>query len=92
MCQLNAVMEREGTQETLMEGVTGLEVTQQGIILRTYFEEPMTVAHASIKRIDFLGALWCWRQIFPMKPDAKELCWIESVARWVLPSRRRGAL
>ncbi|MCI5122416.1 MAG: CooT family nickel-binding protein [Candidatus Electrothrix sp. AUS4] len=55
MCQLNAVMEREGKQETLMEGVTGLEVTPQGIILRTYFEEPMTIAHASIKRIDFLG-------------------------------------
>jgi hypothetical protein len=48
-------MEREGKQETLMEGVTGLEVTELGIILRTYFEEPMTVGHASIKSIDFLG-------------------------------------
>ncbi|CAK8720215.1 MAG: CooT family nickel-binding protein [Candidatus Electrothrix sp. AW2] len=55
MCQLNVVMEREGEQETLMEAVTGLEVTGQGIILRTYFEEPMTVDNASIKRIDFLG-------------------------------------
>jgi len=48
-------MESEGKQETLMEGVTGLEVTELGIVLRTYFEEPMTVAQASIKRIDFLG-------------------------------------
>ncbi len=55
MCQLNVVMEREGKQETLMEGVTGLEVTEQGIILRTYFEEPMTVGYASIRSIDFLG-------------------------------------
>ena len=55
MCQLNVVMEREGKQETLMEGVTGLEVTELGIILRTYFEEPMTVNQASIKSIDFLG-------------------------------------
>lgn len=55
MCQLNVVMEREGRQETLMEGVTGLEVTELGIILRTYFEEPMTVGQASIKSIDFLG-------------------------------------
>jgi predicted RNA-binding protein len=55
MCQLNVVMEREGKQETLMEGVTGLEVTELGIVLRTYFEEPMTVNQASIKRIDFLG-------------------------------------
>ena len=55
MCQLNVVMEREGERETLMEGVTGLEVTDQGIILRTYFEDPMTVGNAFIKRIDFLG-------------------------------------
>ncbi len=55
MCQLNVVMEREEGRETLMEGVTGLEVTEQGIVLRTYFEEPMTVGHASIKSIDFLG-------------------------------------
>jgi len=55
MCQLNVVMEREGERETLMEGVTGLEVTDQGIILRTYFEAPLTVGNAFIKRIDFLG-------------------------------------
>lgn len=55
MCQLNVVMEQEGNQETLMEAVTGLEVTEQGIVLRTYFEEPMTVGNAFIKRIDFLG-------------------------------------
>jgi predicted RNA-binding protein len=55
MCQLNVVMEREGKQETLMEAVTGLEVTEQGIVLRTYFEEPMTVSNASIKSIDFIG-------------------------------------
>ncbi|MCI5207626.1 MAG: CooT family nickel-binding protein [Candidatus Electrothrix sp. ATG2] len=55
MCQLNVVMEREGKQETLMEAVTGLEVTEQGIVLRTYFEEPLTVDNASIKSIDFLG-------------------------------------
>jgi predicted RNA-binding protein len=55
MCQLNVVMEREGKQETLMEAVTGLEVTEQGIVLRTYFEEPMTVGNASVKSIDFIG-------------------------------------
>ena len=55
MCQLNVVMEREGKQETLMEAVTGLEVTERGIVLRTYFEDPMTVGNAFIKRIDFLG-------------------------------------
>lgn len=55
MCQLNVVMEQEGNQKTLMEAVTGLEVTERGIVLRTYFEEPMTIGNAFIKRIDFLG-------------------------------------
>ena len=55
MCQLNVVMEREGKQEILMEAITGLEVTEQGVVLRTYFEEPMTIGNASIKSIDFIG-------------------------------------
>jgi predicted RNA-binding protein len=38
-----------------MEAVTGLEVTEQGIVLRTYFEEPMTIGNASVKSIDFIG-------------------------------------
>ena len=55
MCQLNVVVEQEGKQETVMEAVTGLEVTEKGIILRTYFEEPMTISDAHIRSIDFLG-------------------------------------
>ncbi|MCW5211086.1 CooT family nickel-binding protein [Desulfobulbus sp. N3] len=42
MCQLNVVMEREGKQETLMEAITGLEVTEQGVVLRTYFDASTT--------------------------------------------------
>ncbi len=55
MCQLNAVVEREGIRETVLESVTALEVTEDGVILSTYFEEPMTVAGVSVKSIDFLG-------------------------------------
>ncbi len=55
MCQISAIMERDGREETLMEGVTALEVTDDGILLSTFFEEPKLVAGAVIRRIDFLG-------------------------------------
>ncbi|NOQ46683.1 MAG: CooT family nickel-binding protein [Desulfobulbaceae bacterium] len=55
MCQISAVVEREGKQETIMEAVTGLEVTEKGVILTTFFEEPKVVPDVVIRRIDFLG-------------------------------------
>ncbi len=55
MCQLNAVVEEEGGRETIMEGVTALEVVADGVVLSTYFEEPLTVPGVRIRRIDFLG-------------------------------------
>lgn len=55
MCQLKAVVERAGRRETVMESVTGLEVTPDGVILSTYFEEPLTVRGVRISTIDFLG-------------------------------------
>lgn len=55
MCQINVVVEREGNQEPVMESVTGLEVTMDGIILSTFFEEPLVVPDVRIKSIDFLG-------------------------------------
>ena len=55
MCQLNVVVERGQNRETVMESVTGLEVTAEGIILTTFFEEPLTVSGVHVKSIDFLG-------------------------------------
>ena len=55
MCQLNVVVEREGSRETVLEAVTGLEVTVDGIVLSTFFEEPLVVAGVHVQRIDFLG-------------------------------------
>ena len=55
MCQLNVVVEREGNRETVLESVTGLEVTDDGIVLTTFFEEPLLVANVKVKSIDFLG-------------------------------------
>jgi len=55
MCQLNVVVEREGSRETVLESVTGLEVTADGIVLSTFFEEPLVIPDVHIQSIDFLG-------------------------------------
>jgi predicted RNA-binding protein len=55
VCQINVVVEREGNREPVMESVTGLEVTEDGVVLSTFFEEPLTVRGVHIASIDFLG-------------------------------------
>ena len=55
MCQINVVVEREGNREPVMESVTGLEITADGIVLSTFFEEPLDIPDVHIKSIDFLG-------------------------------------
>jgi len=55
MCQISAVVERNGEQETVMESVTALEVIDNGVVLSTFFEEPKTIANVVIEKIDFLG-------------------------------------
>lgn len=55
MCQLKAVMERQGRRETVMESVTSVDVTADGVILSTYFEEPLTLRGAWIRSVDLLN-------------------------------------
>jgi predicted RNA-binding protein len=55
MCQISVVFEENGEQQKVMDNVTGLDVTPEGIVLATFFEEPKTVTGAAISRIDFLG-------------------------------------
>ncbi len=59
MCQISVVVEQEGKDgnEKVMEGVSSLEVTEAGIVLTALFEEPVVVADAYIKKIDFQGGL-----------------------------------
>ena len=38
-----------------MESVTGLKTTANGIVLSTFFEEPLVIPNVYIKSIDFLG-------------------------------------
>ncbi len=55
MCQISAVVERDGAQETVMEAVTSLEVVENGVVLSTFFEEPKIISDVVIEKIDFLG-------------------------------------
>ena len=55
MCQMNVVLEHDGEQEKIMENVTHLAVTNEGVLVSTFFEEPKLVKSAWVKNIDFLA-------------------------------------
>ena len=55
MCQISVIVNHDGEQEKVMDNVTGLEVTPEGVVLTTFFEEPLSVPDAVISSIDFLG-------------------------------------
>lgn len=55
MCQISVVVAGDGGEDKLMDNVTSLEVTPDGVVLSTFFEEPKTVPDVVITRIDFLG-------------------------------------
>jgi predicted RNA-binding protein len=57
MCQMNVVLEHDGEQEKIMDNVTHLEVTGEGVLVSTLFEEPKMVKSAWVKNIDFQGGL-----------------------------------
>ena len=52
---MNVVLEKDGEQEKVMENVTHLEVTGDGVLVSAFFEEPKLVKSAWVKSIDFLG-------------------------------------
>lgn len=52
MCQMSVILECEGRQQKIMDNVTLLEVTPQGVTVSTFFEEPITVAAAVVSRVD----------------------------------------
>ena len=52
---MSVVLEHDGEQEKIMDNVTNLEVTGEGVLVSTLFEEPKLVRSAWVKNIDFLG-------------------------------------
>jgi len=57
MCQMNVVLEHDGEQEKIMDNATHLEVTGEGVLVSTLFEEPKMVKSAWVKNIDFQSGL-----------------------------------
>ena len=55
MCQMNVVLKNNDRQENIMENVTQLEVTSEGVLVSAFFEDPKLVKSARVKSIDFLG-------------------------------------
>jgi len=54
---MNVVLEHGGEQEKIMDNVTHLEVTDEGVVVSTLFEEPKLVKSAWVKDIDFQSGL-----------------------------------
>lgn len=57
MCQMSVVLECDGQQQRIMDNVTLLEVTPQGVMVSTLFEEPKTVEAAVVGRVDMHAGL-----------------------------------
>ena len=57
MCQMRVMMEHNTGCEQIMDEVTGLEVTSEGIVLESLFDEPRLIAGSAVKKIDFMATL-----------------------------------
>lgn len=57
MCQMRAVLEKDGKQEKIMDAIARLEVTNEGVIINALFEKPITILAGKIKEIDFLDGM-----------------------------------
>lgn len=55
MCQMKVVLEQDGGQEMILENLSLLEVTADGVSVSALFEAPKVVAHAVVTKIDFMS-------------------------------------
>ena len=53
MCQAKVFLVQDGREEEIMHDVVGIEIRPEGILLKSFFEEPKLVA-GEIYEIDFL--------------------------------------
>ena len=54
MCQMSAVVEREGKVELVKENIVRLDMLATGVRISTLFEGPTELAGMTIHHIDFL--------------------------------------
>lgn len=52
MCQLTVKMRHGAQDDTIARDVAAIEATEDGVVLVPLFDDPITVAHARIVRID----------------------------------------
>jgi predicted RNA-binding protein len=57
MCQMRVIMETTAGTKQIMEEVTGLEITPEGIMLTSLFDDPRLVPDSTVKKIDFMTTL-----------------------------------
>jgi len=55
MCQTSAFVEKDGSEEMLLENVTSLEVLDNGLRIATLFEGAQDFPGLAIRKIDFSG-------------------------------------
>lgn len=55
MCQMSAVLERDGEIELIKENITKLDVLAKGVKIGTLFEGETEFADMSIHHIDFMA-------------------------------------
>lgn len=55
MCQMSVVLDRDGSEELIMEDVTTLVVESDSMQISTLFEGPKVVEHVVIRSIDFMA-------------------------------------
>jgi predicted RNA-binding protein len=54
---MRAIMETAAGAEQVMEDVTALEVTPDGILLSSMFDEPRLIPGSTVQKIDFMATL-----------------------------------
>jgi predicted RNA-binding protein len=54
---MRVILETAAGCEQIMADVTGLEVTPEGIVLESLFDEPRLIAGSAVKKIDFMTTL-----------------------------------
>jgi predicted RNA-binding protein len=52
---MSVVMEKDGSEELVMEDVTNLVVDEDGLTISTLFEGPRTLPQVNIRSIDFMA-------------------------------------
>ena len=56
MCQMSIVLEKDQKSEIIIEEVTNIQITDKGLIISTFFDEPRLIDDAIIKEIDCTGS------------------------------------